>query len=77
MNAYSSQHNPEDTFSRRLEDLMIDFEVEVRHAVAYIDAEIVPPLRREAGVLARVLSGHLDRIADRLHPQTETDGKQG
>ncbi len=64
MNPYSSPHYPEDTFSRRLEEMMSSVEFEVRHAVAYIDAEIVPQVRREAGVLARVLSGHLDRLGD-------------
>jgi hypothetical protein len=77
MNAYAPPHNPQDSFSRRLEEMMASLEVEVRHAVAYVDAEIVPQVRREAGILARVLSGHLDRLAERLHPQADPGGRQG
>ena len=81
MNAYASPHNPphyqEDNFGRRLEEMMSCVEFEIRHAVTYVDAEIVPQVRREAGTLARVLSGHLDRLAEKLHPQTSPEGKQG
>jgi len=77
MNAYASPHNQQDNFGRRLEEVMSSVEFEVRHAVAYVDAEIVPQVRREAGILARVLSGHLDRLAEKLHPQSQPEGKQG
>ena len=77
MNAYASPHNPEDSFSQRMEEMMSSVEFEIRHAVEYVDAEIVPKVRREAGILARVLSGHLDQIAEKLHPQTEPNRKQG
>ena len=81
MNAYASQHNTphyqQDTFGRRLEEMMSCVEFEIRQAVAYADAEIIPQVRREAGTLARTLSGHLDRLAERLHPQTGPEGDQG
>ncbi len=80
MNAYASPHNrshyQEDNFGRRLEEIMSCFEFEIRHAVAYVDAEIIPQVRREASVLARVLSGHLDRLAEKLHPPTGPKGNQ-
>jgi hypothetical protein len=80
MNAYASPHNrshyQEDNFGRRLEEMMSSVEFEIRHAVAYADAEIIPQVRREAGILARVLSQHLDRLAEKLHPQTGPEGKQ-
>ena len=84
MNAYASSDNPphyqdrfsQDSFGRRLEEVISCVEFEIRHAVAYVDAEIVPQVRREAGTLARVLSGHLDRLAEKLHPQAGPEGKQ-
>ena len=79
MNVYASPHNPphyQDSFGSRLEEMMSCVEFEIRHAVAYVDAEIVPQVRREAGILARVLSSHLDRLAEKLHPQSEPGGKQ-
>ena len=66
MNAYASPHNrshcQEDNFARRLEEMMSSVEFEIRHAVAYADGEIIPQVRREAGILARVLCRHLDRL---------------
>jgi hypothetical protein len=79
MNAYAS---PSDHFSRRVEEFFENARSEIRDAVTYIDREIVPEVRREAGTAARILARHLDQLADRLHPQTEYenvrhDGKQG
>ena len=68
MNAYAS---PNDNFSRRVEEWMESAQAEIRHAVAYVDHVIVPEARREAGSAARILAGHLERLADRLHPLNE------
>jgi len=74
MNAYAS---PESQFGRRLEELIDSVHAEIRHAVAYADRVVVPEVRREAGTAARVLAGHLERLADRLHPQPGPDGNRG
>jgi hypothetical protein len=78
MNAYASSN---EGFGRRLEDLMESVEAEIRQAVSYVDRVVVPEVRREAGGAARVLAGHLERLADRLDPlharQREASGKPG
>lgn len=74
MNAYASPNDQSDRFGRRLEALFESVEVEVRDAVAYIDRVIVPEVRREAANASRVLAGHLERLADRLHPFDNMDG---
>lgn len=72
MHAYAPPHNSpnngEDNFGRRIEEAVTGVAEEILHGVAYVDAVIVPQVRREAGILARVLAGHLDRLADTLHP---------
>ena len=78
MNAYASSH---EGFGRRLEDLMESVEAEIRQAVSYVDRVVVPEVRREAGGAARVLAGHLERLADRLDPlharEEEANRKRG
>ena len=74
MNAYASSG---DVFSRRVEEWMENAQVEIRHAVAYVDRVIVPEVRREGAGAARVLARHLERLADKLHPVDEPGGKQG
>jgi phosphate uptake regulator len=66
MNAYTSA---DDSFSRRVEEWVRNADAEIRHAAAYVDRVIVPEVRHELGGAARVLAGHLERIADRLDPQ--------
>jgi hypothetical protein len=77
MNAYASPDDGFNGFSHRVEEIMESVETEIRHAAAYVDRVIVPEVRREAGTAARVLAGHLDRLADRLHPQDGPDEKRG
>jgi hypothetical protein len=73
MNVYAS---PNDGFSRRVEELMENIETEIRHAATYVDRVVVPEVRREAGGAARILAGHLERLADRLHPLQDRNGEQ-
>lgn len=74
MNAYA----PSDSqFGRHLEELLDNVHAEIRQVVVYADRVIVPEVRREAGTAARILANHLDRLADRLHPQAGPNGKQG
>lgn len=65
MNAYATSN---DRFSRCVEEFMENAGAEIRQAAAYVDRVIVPEVRRETGSAARILAGHLERLADRLHP---------
>jgi hypothetical protein len=70
MNAYASSA---DNFSRQFEEFMTGVTDEMRHAVAYVDAVIVPEIRRESGSAMRTMAIHLERWADKLDP----NGKRG
>jgi hypothetical protein len=74
MNAYSSSG---DQFSRRLEQWIEEWtenaETEIRHAAAYVDAVVIPEVRRESSGALRTIAGHLERLAAKLHPD---DGKR-
>ena len=70
MNAYDS---PQDGFSQRMYEWMSAVEHEVRHAVDYVDRAVVPQVRQESGSALRLLAGHLEHLADMLHPA----GKRG
>jgi hypothetical protein len=70
MNAYASSA---ENFSRQFEEFMAGVSGEVRHAVHYVDAVIVPEIRRESGSALRTMAVHLDRWADKLDP----NGKRG
>jgi hypothetical protein len=70
MNAYTSSA---DSFSHQFEDFITGVTEEVRHAVAYVDAVIVPEIRRESGGALRTMAIHLERLADKLDP----NGKRG
>jgi hypothetical protein len=72
MNAYSSSG---DEFRSRLEQWMESVETEIGHAVAYVDAVVVPEVRRESSGALRLIAGHLERLANKLHP-SENDGKR-
>jgi hypothetical protein len=42
-------------------------EAEIRYAVAYADAVVVPKVRRESASAMRLLAGHLERFAEALN----------
>jgi hypothetical protein len=73
MNAYTSTSKHNDRFGRLLDDVFASVEGEVRQAAAYVDQVMLPEVRREAGSAARILAGHLQRLADRLHPINQAD----
>ncbi len=60
-------------FSREFEDAMDTLGEELRQAVAYVEAVIVPQVRRESAGALRVLAGHLERLADKLDPDGKRD----
>ena len=63
MNAYATSG---DTFARSVEQMIETVELEVRHAVAYVDAVIVPQVRKESSSALRLLAKHMERLADSL-----------
>lgn len=56
----------QDDFRRRAEQWIDRAEAEFQDVVTYLDRVVVPEVRREAGSAARLLAGHLERLADRL-----------
>jgi hypothetical protein len=70
MNAYAPYA---DNFSRQFEEFMNGVSAEMHHAAAYVDAVVIPEVRRETGSALRTAAIHLDRWADKLDP----NGKRG
>jgi hypothetical protein len=65
---------PQDDFRRKAEQLIDRVEAEFKDVVGYVDRVVVPEVRRESGNAARLLAGHLDRLADRLHAADRKPG---
>ncbi len=63
MNAYASSG---EGFAHCIEDAIETIELEVRHAVAYVDKVVIPQVRKESSSALRHLAGHLERLADSL-----------
>ena len=64
MNAYTSSGS---NFARSVEDVVESIREEIQHSVDYVDAVVIPQVRKEAGAALRLLAGHLERWADSLH----------
>jgi hypothetical protein len=61
----------------RLEEAMELIEMELRHAVAYVNDAVIPQVRRESISAMRTVSEKLRHLADRLdHPQSPPRGPQ-
>jgi hypothetical protein len=73
MNAYA--HSTDD-FSRRMEEVMDTVSAEMRHAAAYVETVVIPEVRRESSGALRLLAGHMERLAERLHPQSPPQGER-
>jgi hypothetical protein len=65
---------PQDDFRRRAEEWVDRAEAEFHDVAAYVDLVLVPEVRREAASAARLLAGHLDRLADRLQAADRKPG---
>ena len=59
---------------RRLEEAIELIEMELRHAVAYVNAEIVPQVRTESISALRNISDTLGKLADRLDQKGPRSG---
>ena len=71
MQAYAT---PQDDFRRKAEHIIDRVETELGTAVNYVDRVVVPEVRHEAGSAARLIAGHLDRLADRLQAADRKPG---
>ncbi len=71
MQDYASSRNPYGSgFGQRVEEAVDDVAYELRSAVAYVDRVVVPQVRRESSGALRLLAGHLEKLANTLHPYT-------
>lgn len=62
---------------RRIEEAVELIEMELRHAVAYVNDAIVPEVRRESISAMRKLSDTLRTLADRFDEHQKPRGPQG
>lgn len=53
---------------QRIEEAIELIEMELRHAIAYVNDAIVPQVRRESISAMRAVSDKLRNLADRLDP---------
>jgi len=60
---------------RRIEDVVARIEMEVRDAIAYVNANVVPQARRESIAAMRTISEKLRDLADRMEKATAATAK--
>ena len=60
---------PPASVGQRIEEAIELIEMEIRHAAAYINAAVVPEVRRESISALRTISNTLRGFADRLDQQ--------
>ena len=58
--------------SEAFEQAAREIESEVRRAIGYIEANVLPKARQDGEKLLRRLSEELNRLADRLHDEEQT-----
>jgi hypothetical protein len=57
---------PPDGFGSRIEEAVELIEMELRHAIAYVNAAVVPQVRKESITALRTVSDKLRELADRF-----------
>ena len=60
----------------RLEEAVELIEMELRHAIAYVNDAVIPQVRRESILAMRNLSDTLRSLADRIEHQQPPKGPQ-
>jgi hypothetical protein len=60
---------PPGSVAQRIEEAIELIEMEIRHAAAYINAAVIPEVRRESISALRTISNTLQSFADRLDHQ--------
>ena len=66
MNSYPPPGPGPGGVGQRIEEAMELIEMELRHAIAYVNDAVVPEVRRESIVDMRKLSDALRNLADRI-----------
>jgi len=64
-------------FGRRIEEAMELIQMELRHAVAYVNDVVVPQVRRESITAMRSVADTLRNLADRLDRQPDQQPPKG
>ena len=62
---------PPGGFGARIEEAMELIQMELRHAVAYVNAAVVPQVRRESISAMRSVAETLHNLADRFEKRSE------
>jgi hypothetical protein len=60
---------------RRIEEAIELIELEVRHAIAYINDAVIPQVRSESISALRTVSKKLHNLADRIEQTKNTSGR--
>ena len=63
---------PSSGVGRRIEEAVELIEMELRHAVAYVNEAVVPQVRRESISAMRTLADTLRNLADRIERRDQT-----
>ncbi|MGD0831811.1 MAG: hypothetical protein ABR907_12760 [Terracidiphilus sp.] len=57
---------PPDSIGSRIEEAVELIELELRHAIAYVNSAVVPQVRKESITALRTVSDKLRELADRF-----------
>jgi hypothetical protein len=69
--------NSGEAFAQHVEHMIDSIEQEFGDAIEYVDQVVAPEVRREVSNAARLMAGHLERLADKLNPRMQPYRKQG
>jgi hypothetical protein len=61
---------PPASVGQRIDEAIELIEMEIRHAAAYINAAVIPEVRRESISALRTISNTLQSFADKLEPKS-------
>jgi hypothetical protein len=75
MNSYPPPPPPEPGVGHRLEEAIELIEMELRHAIGYVNDAVIPQVRSESISAMRKVSDTLRNLADRMDQQSK--GPQG
>lgn len=77
MGSYPPPPPPPYGVGRRIEEAIELIEMELRHAVAYVNAAVIPQVRQESITAMRTLSEKLQGLADRMERSGGGPGPKG
>lgn len=77
MNSYPPPGQGAGGVGRRIEEAIELIEMELRHAVAYVNDAVIPEVRKESISAMRTLADTLQRLADRAERGSSQGSTQG